>query len=246
MTVGVGAYELRGFSFNLEAKVATAPHTFIVPDSDGLGVVAVNGKVAGVNMIDVPAGGTLTICKGILPVVASEAIAIGNKISTTTSGYAAVADAEAAAIDEVKGIYNITITTGAAAGDKITIAGKEYTCSADGLGDNEFAASVTQATVASALKVLLAAETAETAANVFKYTWTVANAIITGTEKTGGAAGVPAMVVTKLAETGTIVAAIATGTPGVAAVSAVDASEVVGMALTAASAAGELLSVLLF
>jgi len=118
-----------------------------------------------------------------------------------------------AATAEVKGVYTLTIGTNPTAGDKITIAGKEY----------EFAAAPDEG------KVVVGATAKATAVNLddvldedvdLKATYDVSykGATVVFKQKVGGVGAVPALVVTPVAETGTLAATIATTTPGVAAV----------------------------
>lgn len=125
------------------------------------------------------------------------------------------------AANAVPGVYTITIKSpGAAIGDKIKIAGHEYTCTDAGSGAGEFADTTSGTTLAAALVTLL---NAETTGEAVKYTWTSSGAVITATEDAGGVGGVPALVVTMKDDGGILRATLATTTLGKLAVSAADA-----------------------
>lgn len=122
------------------------------------------------------------------------------------------------AANAVPGVYTITIKSpGAAIGDKIKIAGKEYTCSDDGSGTDEFADTTSGTSLATALTTLL---NAESAGGATKYTWTSSGAVITATEDAGGVGGVPEVVVTMKDDGGILRVEQATTTLGKLAVAA--------------------------
>lgn len=103
------------------------------------------------------------------------------------------------------GVYNITIGTKAADGDKITIGDVTLTA-----GGTEWSLSTDTATGnASAIATALAASEDP---SVTGYTWTASSTKVVATEKTGHYGdGAPAMTVTQ-GESGTLAATIATGT----------------------------------
>ena len=116
------------------------------------------------------------------------------------------------AASAIQGVYTITIKSpGAAIGDKIKICGKEYTCTDDGSGDNEFADTSSATTLAGALKTLLDAETEGEAT---KYTWTNSGGVITATEKSGGVGGVPEVIATMKDDGGILRVEVVTTTAG--------------------------------
>lgn len=107
-----------------------------------------------------------------------------------------------------KGVYTVQITTGAVAGDKITISGTTYECAAaEDVGGKKFAGGTIAAQVTSLLKMVVVEDF-------------VVAAVDGATDKIGftqvvpGIGTKPTAVVTKAAENGAmVVGAVATATP---------------------------------
>lgn len=139
----------------------------------------------------------------VLTVTLGAAVTAGNILMETASSSSITA--------AVKGVYELTIGTNATAGDKISVGGIEF----------EFAAAPAEG------KVVVGATAAASAANLDSvleqeltltavYDITYKGAKITFTQKVGGTGAIPALVVTPVAETGTLAATIAQVTAGVA------------------------------
>lgn len=116
--------------------------------------------------------------------------------------------------DEVKGIYTITISTAATAGDKLTIGGVEYTfhASTTSYANKTIAVKTSAATQAAELKKVLA----EQFQGVFTVTNTSGQATVVLTQVVGGTGAKPALSADPVASTGTLEASIADTTTGVA------------------------------
>lgn len=134
---------------------------------------------------------------------------------TITLGVAVTAKqvlmAVASAGNATKGVYTLTISTNPTAGDKISVGGIEFefaAAPAEGKAVVGASASATAANLDSVLEQELALTSV--------YDITYKGATIKFTQKVAGVGAVPALVVTPVAETGTLAAAIATTTAGVA------------------------------
>lgn len=112
----------------------------------------------------------------------------------------------------VKGVYELSITTNATAGDKISINGVEFEFSAAaGVGKVVVGASASAS--AANLDNILEQELALT--SVFDITYSGVKVIFT--QKVAGVGAIPTLVVTPVESTGTLAAAIEQETAGVAA-----------------------------
>ncbi|MCK9629378.1 MAG: hypothetical protein M0R37_12415 [Bacteroidales bacterium] len=115
------------------------------------------------------------------------------------------------AVAEVKGVYTLAIGTKPAAGDKLSLDGKEY----------EFAASEGDAVFAAGADAKAAAANIEDAVSAQYdgvFSVVAKNGKLIFTQLVGGVGAIPVLVVTQVAETGTLAATIAQTTAGVAAV----------------------------
>lgn len=106
-----------------------------------------------------------------------------------------------------QGVYKITLTTKAAAGDKIQIDDEEYECVASNPGAKQWAAGANVTADATALKALLATQYGG------KFSITNAAGVISLTQVVNGVGGVPVVAVTQ-GDGGTLVAAATTDTAG--------------------------------
>ncbi len=107
-----------------------------------------------------------------------------------------------------QGVYKITVTTKAVAGDKIQIDDEVYECVASNPGAKQWAAGANVTADASALKTLLETQYGG------KFTVTSSSGVITLTQVVNGVGGVPVVAVTQTTN-GTLVAAASTDTAGV-------------------------------
>lgn len=107
------------------------------------------------------------------------------------------------------GVYTLTVSGAGGIGDKISFDGIEYTCTDTGAGANEFADG-NIAAVCTSLQALLAVQYATT------FTVTKTTTTVVFTQKSNGYGAIPSVVVTPVAETGTLAANVAETTPGVA------------------------------
>ncbi len=106
-----------------------------------------------------------------------------------------------------QGVYKITVSTKAAAGDKIQIDDETYTCVASDPGAKEWAAGANVTADATALKALLETQYSG------KFVVTSSAGVITLKQVVNGIGGVPVVNVTQ-GESGTLVAAASTDTAG--------------------------------
>lgn len=123
-------------------------------------------------------------------------------------------EAAGAGTAEVKGVYTLTIGTKPAADDKLSLDGVEYLFAA-AEGDAVFAIGADAKAAAANIEDALSAQYDGVFSVVAK------NGKLIFTQLVGGVGAIPALVVTPVAETGTLAATIATTTPGVAYVSGV-------------------------
>lgn len=114
-----------------------------------------------------------------------------------------------AAANAVKGVYSLTIGTNATAGDKISVGGIEFEF-ASAPAEGKVVVGATAAASAANLDSVLEQELTLTAL----YDITYKGAVIKFTQKVAGVGDSPALVVTPVAETGTLAATIATTTEG--------------------------------
>lgn len=122
------------------------------------------------------------------------------------------------------GVYTLTISTMAVAGDKIKIGDTELTFVANSATPTGNQVKVGATPLASEQATNIATFlNAQTAGLKDVFTIAADSATVTFTQKVKGEGDRPSVTVTKLAETGTLVASIATTTPGVPAYSADDA-----------------------
>ena len=111
---------------------------------------------------------------------------------------------------EVKGVYTITISTAATAGDKISVGGVEYTFgTATSFANKTIKVGTSSSTQASELKKVLE----EQFAGVFSVSTSSNTTVLT--QIVGGTGSAPAVTATQ-GDSGTIAASIATTTSGVA------------------------------
>lgn len=107
------------------------------------------------------------------------------------------------------GVYTLTVSGAGGIGDKISFDGIEYTCTDTGAGAKEFADG-NISSVCTALQALLAVQYATT------FTVTKTTTTVVFTQKSNGYGAIPSVVVTPVAETGTLAANAAVTTAGVA------------------------------
>ena len=149
-----------------------------------------------------------------------DAITLSGALATLTTGdflqeasaYSAE-DAETA----VKGVYTLSINTKPAADDKLSLDGLEYVYAA-AEDDAVFAIGADAKAAAANIEDAVSAQYDDVFSVVAK------NGKLIFTQLVGGIGAIPALVVTPVAETGTLAASIAETIAGVAAIGAVDAA----------------------
>lgn len=148
-----------------------------------------------------------------------DVLTLSGAVSTLAAGdYIVEASAvSGTAAEGTKGVYILTIGTKPAAGDKLSLDGKEYEFAA-AEGDSVFAVGADAKATAANIEDAVSAQYDGIFSVVAK------NGKLTFTQLVGGVGAIPVLVVTPVAETGTLAATIAQTTAGVAASGIIEAA----------------------